>query len=246
MKSFLTGWIFVAALAGGDWQLPRCMALQTGQVDGYDESSSEASREIDAILKSDRWAKAQQQFDQWLSLQNAYDKNETEALKSELRSRVAMMSATQLDAFLAEMEARLAVLLSPEAVDARRWVAPLTDQALQRLRAKYGVVDPMRMSAIDLDIALQQFAADRQTQAAGAAAFNQSRETAADSAIRLQQSQQKSLDRATQRSSGTFQTLSSPYAPRSQRPTARTFSSPYPKLNYSVGPWGGVWISPRQ
>jgi hypothetical protein len=156
------------------------------------------------------------------------------------------MSPTQLQDFLEEMEARLAVLLSPAATEARRWVAPLTDQAVQRMRAKYGVEDPARVSAADLENALLQFAADRQAQAAGAAAFNQSRQSAASAAISANQSQQKALNQATRSSAASFQTQGSPYAPRPSQRNARTYSAPYPKMRYSIGPWGGVWITPPQ
>jgi hypothetical protein len=234
------------ALAVGGRATSTCLALQTTEAAEDSESPSQEELAIKEIMASERWTQAMQQFDQWVSLQSVYNDDEIEALRSELRNRVAVMSPTQLEDFLTEMEARLAILLSPAATEARQWMAPLTDQAVQRMRAKYGVEDPIRVPATDLENALRQFAADRQAQAAGAAAFNQSRQSAASAAIRSNESQQQALNQAAQRGAGSFQSQASPYAPRSTQKNPRTFSSPYPKMNYSIGPWGGVWITPRQ
>jgi len=224
---------------------PTCLA-QTQQIAKDEESRKQEEIALKQILASDRWGEAMQQFDEWLSLQTVYDEREINALKSELRNRVATMNPTELQNFLEEIEARLAILLSPAATEARRWVAPLTDQAVQRMRAKYGVEDPARLSAAELENALHQFAADRQAQAAGSAAFNRSRESVASAAMNSNQSQQQALNQATRRTAASFQSQASPYAPRPSERTPRTFSARYPKASYSIGPWGGVWITPRQ
>lgn len=245
MKTSLYSFLLLAIVVGG-WSPTVCLALQAVDAADSDEARQREQQAIDKILQSDRWAQASQQFDQWLAIQGFYDEQESKALKSELRNRVASMSAVQLEEFLNDMEARLAVLLSPEAKEARQWVAPLTNQAIDRLRAKYGVQDPIRASAGDLEAALQQFAADRQAQAAGAAAFNQNRQIAASAAMSANQAQQKSLNQATQRQASSFQTQASSYAPRPPERNPRTFSKRYPGSAYSIGPWGGVWITPRQ
>lgn len=239
-------WLVLAILISGGWSPMICLAQQAAEAADSDAARQQEQAAIDEILQSERWAKAQQQFDQWLAIQAFYDEAESKALKSELRNRVTSMSAVQLEQFLEEMEARLAVLLSPEAMAARQWVAPLTDKAVQRLRAKYGVEDPMRISAAEFETALQQFAADRQAQVAGAAAFNQNRQAAVNAAVSANQAQQQSLNQAAQRKASSFQTQTASYAPRPPERNPRTFSKRYPGSTYSIGPWGGVWITPRQ
>lgn len=237
---------FLLALVVGGWSMETCWAQQPAEVADSDDARREEQQAIDKILGSERWAQAMEQFDQWLAIQNVYSDAEAKALRSELRNRVASMSSAQLEDFMEEMEARLAVLLSPEATAARQWVAPLTDQAVQRLRAKYGIEDPIRLSAAELETALQQFATDRQAQIAGAAAFNQNRQVAANAAINANQAQQQSLNQAAQRKASSFQSQSTAYAPRPAERNPRTFSKRYPGSSYSIGPWGGVWITPRQ
>ncbi len=235
----LAGWIGWGLASSCQAQLPAPDAIEPA-------TPEQETQAIKEIMESERWTNLARQFDQWIALQSTYSDAEIEALRSELRNQVAMMKPAQLQHFLEEMEARLQVLLSPEAVEARRWVAPLTDQAIQRKREKYGVEDPLRVSAAQLEEALRQFAADRQAMSAGAAAFNQSRANVTNAAMRSNESQQKSLNQAATRSASSFQTQGSPYAPRQPDRNPRTFSRKYPGASYSIGPWGGVWMTPRQ
>jgi len=244
IKNF--GFAFLLVTSVGGWSATTSWAQQTSKVDSSDEARREEQIAIDKVLSSERWLKATQQFDQWLALQSVYDEREIEALKSELRNQVASMSPAQLESFLQEMEARLAVLLSPEATEARRWVAPLTDQAVQRLRAKYHVEDPVRSSALDLETALRKFAADRRAQVVGAEAFNRARQSSVNAARSANQARQQVSNQASRSQAATFQTHGSSYAPRPRSREPRTFTKHYPGPSYSIGPWGGVWVTPRQ
>lgn len=244
IKNFGFALLFVTAFGG--WSTATSCAQQTAKVADGDEARREEQIAIDKVLNSERWLKATQQFDQWLAIQSVYDERESNSLKSELRNRVASMSPAQLETFLQEMEDRLAVLLSPEATEARRWVAPLTDQAVQRLRAKYRVEDPVRLPAADLEMALRQFAADRRAQVAGAEAFDRARQSSVNAARSENQARQQGSNQASRPQAATFQTHGSTYAPRPAGREPRTFSRHYPGSTYSIGPWGGVWVTPRQ
>jgi hypothetical protein len=125
----LAGWI--------GWGLASSCQAQLPAPDAIEPATPELETQaIKEIMESERWTNLARQFDQWIALQSTYSDAEIEALRSELRNQVAMMKPAQLQHFVEEMEARLQVLLSPEAVEARRWVAPLTDQAIQRKREK--------------------------------------------------------------------------------------------------------------
>lgn len=201
---------------------------------GGDSSQQEQARQ--QILNGPQWTKAKQRFDEWLSVQTAYNKAEVEALESELRNRIAGMSAEELQSFLEEMDAKITALMSPAAMDARRWVAKYTDMAQSRISKEYGVEDPLRLPAAEIEAALRQFAAERQSNKASAAAFDRARASQARAVESYNRTQAQ-----TARPAASHRPPSrSPYTPR--RP--QVYKAPYPKLNYSVGPWGGVWVSP--
>ncbi len=224
-----------------------CMDVTRGQQADVETTGDAEAR--DAVLNSPRWEKAKDRYLAWLGSQSVYSKDQIEALNSELRNRIAGMSADEMKSFLAEMEAKLDVLTSPATMEARRWASKYTDSALQRIRKEYGVEDPIRTSSFDLDSALQQFHQDRRTRLAEAKEFRRARETQAKAARDYHQRQANLATRAAGRPASTGQRSASSYAPRSPRSPrsrARAYSSPYPKLNYTIGPWGGVWVSPRR
>ena len=130
-------------------------------------------------------------------------------------------------------------------MDARRWAAKYTDKALKRIRKQYGVEDPIRMPSLDMEAALRQFAADRQSKSAASSAFTRARESQAKAARSYHQSQAAAA-RSTRKTANYGNRSSSAYAPKSSKSRVRTYSSAYPKLNYSIGPWGGVWVNPRR
>ena len=223
------------------------MCLITLRVNGQANNGERVDQQArQEILDSQRWADAKQQLDSWLSVQKVYSDEEVEVLKSELRNRIAVMSPQELQAFLEEMEAKVAVLMSPASLDARRWASKYTDKALERYRKKFGVEDPARMSAADLETALAEFTAQRQSKLESSAAFRQSRQSQARAAKNYNQAQAKAARRPSVAGRYRAPSSSSPYSPRRASSRVKTYSAPYPKLNYSVGPWGGVWVSPRK
>ena len=192
------------------------------------------------ILSSDRWAAAERQFDEWLSIQTVYSEDEVEAMKSDFRNRIIAMSAEELQEFLDQMEARVQILMSPASMDARRWASKFTEKRKKEIRKKFGVEDPINMSADEMAAALRQFAADRQSRQATSASFQRSRSLQASAATKRREAQAAAARAAAR----TRSTASSAYAPRNVPRTPKTYRAAYPKMNYSVGPWGGVWLSP--
>jgi hypothetical protein len=227
--------VFCLAASGG----PSSAVL--GQAPGpYDEAAESDSRaaERNEILESERWRRANRELDEWLTVQQVYRPEELAAIKQQLRERVAHMSPQELERFLDDMEARLRVLKSPEAEDARMWlkqfmaVARNPEQQLGRSRP-----DVLNMSAAQIrqEIAwLEQHRARRQQ---SQAAFDQSR--AAQSRIALDaQAARREARQPTSRSDWPANTprTRSPYSPR------RDVLPSAPSPVYMIGPWGAPYF----
>ena len=73
------------------------------------------------ILDSPAWQKALRDYSGWLSVQLTYDKSQVAELNSQLQEKIAPMSAAETQSFLEELQEKLALVLSPEAVEARTW-----------------------------------------------------------------------------------------------------------------------------
>lgn len=213
-----------------------CAALQNQASAQNDQESSRNEQARQKILSSLRWTQAKMQFDEWLSIQTVYDENQIEALQSDLRNQIAFMSADELESFLTEMEAKLAVLMSPASMDARRWAAQYTKKAQQKILKKYNVQDPLTMPAADIESALRQFAAERGARQASSEAFNRARASQARAVSDLHKAQrQAAIANASRRPAP-----SSAYAPRNKPRNPKVYESPYPS-RFRFGPWGGAW-----
>ena len=73
---------------------------------------STQSQAREAVLNSAAWKRAEQAFNDWLSVQTIYSKPQVEYLKAQLRDKTSKMSATELKAFLDQMELKLDILLN--------------------------------------------------------------------------------------------------------------------------------------
>jgi len=202
------------------------------------DAANRAARE--QILQSERWKAAVRGFEQWLSVQQLYTPQEVAVLRAQFKSRVDRMSPAELQEQLTRMEEKLAVLSSPEAEDARRWLAQFlavqakySDEQLRQMRP-----DVARMTAAQIREELQRFQARRgQTQMSQSAA-EQARSLQLQSAQNVQAARRQSQEAArsqAQQSAATAATFAQP----SQPPRQQTI--PIPVIGapmYTVGPWG--------
>jgi hypothetical protein len=204
---------------------------------GADSDAGRAARR--EILESERWQRAYQEFEDWLSVQQIYRPEELAVIRQQMRDRVATMTPQELERFLGEMEARLRVLKSPEAEDARIWlkqfmaVARNPEQQLGRPRP-----DVLNMTAAQIrqEIAwLEQHRASRQQ---AQAAFNQTR-AAQTRVSRDVLEMRRDSRQPTDRSNWPANTprTRSPYSPR--RDVITTTPSP----SFMIGPWGAPYIA---
>ncbi len=74
------------------------------------------------ILESPRWRQVQQEFDKWLSLQVVNTPQQVQQLKAQLNAEIKKMSPEELEKLLNQWDAKLKVLLSPDAAEAREWL----------------------------------------------------------------------------------------------------------------------------
>ncbi len=194
--------------------------------------SREAERQT--ILGSDRWRETQRDFNEWLSIQRIYSPAEVSALRAEIADRVASMAPDELTSFLGEMEDRLAVLMSPDADDARQWIAQILAVA-RNPESQFGgpLPDVANMTASQIRDELQRFQRRRASRQQAQTAFDRSRESQVQTARDVQAARRETL--AQPRTAATFiePSYRSPYAP--QRAPRRAISGP---PIYRIGPWG--------
>jgi hypothetical protein len=141
-----------------------------------------------AILQSQAWRDAMIGYNEWLSVQVLYDKNEILRLKAQLKDKVAKMSADQLQAFLVDLQAKLTILKSKEAMDARALIEETFNVLNDRMVAKYRaqIPDIANMTAAQLQQSLDNFQQRHAQFIARRQAFDQqsAAEVAADVAAR--------------------------------------------------------------
>jgi len=198
------------------------------------EATADAARRM--VLESDRWKRAYKSFNDWLAVQQAYTPEQVEEITTEMRGRIATMSAEELKQFLKEMETRLEVLKSPEAADARDWlqqffaVAKNPEKQLGRQRP-----DVLNMTAEQIRQEIDWVQDTRDRRQRSQAAFESARaaqgRVAADMRDQRRQGTQASPPNRTNWPANQPPSRS-PYAPRRERQPLP------PSPVHSVSPWG--------
>lgn len=115
------------------------------------------------LLGSDRWRRAMFEFNTWLDTQPVYPPEQVRRIRRELADRVAKMSSFELEYLLESIDAKLKVLESPAARDARGWLgrylAVMSDaKRAEVVRDVPGILD---MTAAELESAVRQVEARR-------------------------------------------------------------------------------------
>jgi hypothetical protein len=95
------------------------IAAPTDELAG--EVSSDPAKQ--AILDSKEWREVRRALQEWLSVQKIYSPQELKAMKAQIDSEIAKMTAPELQDFLDDMRDKVNVLLSKEGDEARSWLA---------------------------------------------------------------------------------------------------------------------------
>ena len=154
------------------------------------------------VLQSPEWQRMIARFNDWLSDQSLYDPDQVKQIKQRLDAAIQKMSAEQLRAFLADMVAKLEVLISDRAKDAEAYLTETLSVAspayARRLRQQ--LPDVLTMTPGQIDQKLTGFAAKRQSLVQMHKTFDDGRQQQiAYNHARLkakQESKERALDRA--------------------------------------------------
>jgi len=159
------------------------------------------SQAREAVLNSAAWKRAEQAFNDWLSVQTIYSKPQVEYLKAQFRDNTSKMSATELKAFLDQMELKLDILLSSDVTEARSWVGSrmsvLATHKREELQKQ--LPDVVNMTAAQLEQYLYKFEQKRQTSQQADQAAHQFRQMQTQQIQQSVQAQQASVQQARQR-----------------------------------------------
>ena len=116
-----------------------------------------------ALLASDRWRRALFEFNAWLDAQPIYPPAEVRRIRAELAERVAAMSSFELEYLMEALAAKLAVLETPAARDARDWLgrylAVMSDA--KRSEVLREVPDILELTTAELEAAVREVEARR-------------------------------------------------------------------------------------
>lgn len=190
-----------------------------------------------AILASDRWRRVMFEFREWLEAQPVYTPAQVRGIRADLDRRVAEMSSWEVEYLLDTLDAKVRVLESPRAKEAREWLgrylAVMTDR--RRAAALADVPNVLDLTAAELAARLHDAEAARAAVEAHAARSQRTqRET--EAFVR----RGRADDAATRARLGKVRRGAAAYSPYRPQPVvdppfADAVAGP-PAL--TVGPWG--------
>ena len=138
---------------------------------------------------------------EWLSVQQVYTPSQLRKVKAELNAKVARMAPQELVDFMNDMEAKVKILMSPEAEEARLWVerriavqANLTPEQLKRMRP-----DVLNMTSAQLQKRLAEWQDQRQRTIAAQTAFDKGRQQQIKNIEAMEKDEERERDEALNR-----------------------------------------------
>jgi hypothetical protein len=153
------------------------------------------------VVDSPEWQATRQAFYSWLSVQQIYSEQEIQQKISDLRLRISAMNEQQRVAFMTDMQARLEVLNSQQAQQARAWVnenmSRMTPKGQAKLRQQ--IPDISNMNAAQLQQALNQKQMQFQARQRGQAASTQFRAQQNQQIMQMNQQRNQSFNDARMR-----------------------------------------------
>jgi hypothetical protein len=142
-----------------------------------DDGESDLEQKV-AIMNSPRWRRAIFELGEWLSAQAIYTPTQVRNIKADFNRKVEKMSSHDLEYLLDDLDAKFKVLDTPEAQDARSWVAQylsvMSDQ--KRAEALKDVPNVVTMTAGQLQQEIQKIEQKRSSLQQQQVAFDEGRE----------------------------------------------------------------------
>jgi hypothetical protein len=150
----------------------------TAAVSATTDDDTDAFARKAAIMQSPRWQRAVSELGCWLATQTIYPPDEVLRIKAGFNDRVAHASPDEIGAMLDNLDAKLRIVESPEAREARDWVghylSAMSDQ--RRARAVAAVPDITTMSAAELQAEIKRVTQKRADIQQRQAAFESGRQ----------------------------------------------------------------------
>jgi len=172
---------------------------------GVSAPAASASRPDEAerrkVIESRAWRAMQHDLMEWLSVQKVYTPSQLRKVKAELNAKVGRMSPQELVDFMNDMEAKLKIMMSPEAEQARLWVEQklarqvnLTPQQLKQMRP-----DVLNMTSAQLEERLLEWQQQRKQTMATQLAFDKGRQTEVKNIEAMEKDEEHERDEALNR-----------------------------------------------
>ena len=194
------------------------------------------------ILSSRRWRRAMFEMNEWLTAQRIYSPSQVAKIKADFSAKVARISADQLEFMLEDMDAKFKILETPQAREARAWLAQylsiLSDKKREEVLARLPNIGTMTAAQLQTEIgAIENRRAATQRQSKQ---VQQLRDTATNPWTQNTKMAEEAYvrDHTMQRSA-----YSSPY--RAGAPTKRPFADVRtggPDIGYYLSPYGGLGL----
>jgi len=188
------------------------------------------------ILDSDRWRRTQSELNEWLAVQTIYSPDEVAAIKVNLHDSMATKSPRELEDLMKDMEGRLSVLMSPEAEDARQWLAQFMAVA-RNPEEQLGRTRPnvLNMTAGQIRQELQWLQQTLEARQQAQAAFARGRAAQSQAARNVRASRQQPRAPIQERSAWP---ANNPRRPSQYAPQAELLPAPLHTPIYAISPWG--------
>jgi hypothetical protein len=119
----------VITLARGDRPLPT--RPSTPPVDSADEARKAQ------LLAGPSWKRVEEEFQKWAAVQVLYTPAQFEQMKARLIAEIKRLSAADLQQFIAELDAKLKLLLTKDAVEAQAWLGQYLSVMADGYRQKF-------------------------------------------------------------------------------------------------------------
>lgn len=182
-------------------------------------TSAAAPAEINKILASERWKKVQAEFEKWLSVQVIYTPSQVDDLKKKLAAQVQKMSPAEIEQFLDQWDAKLKVLLSPDAADAREWLGQylsvIANGRRQEFLERLGInKDVSKLTAAQIEDQINAIRAKRLAFQQQRAGFEAGRQQSLQMAEQFQNEQREVLQQSGAGQAAGYGTYQSQFAPR--------------------------------
>jgi hypothetical protein len=113
-----SAFVFAGFVGGG--LLLTCGSV-THAAEAAVDDDGDMARKAD-IMHSAQWQRAVAEMGEWLSTQNVYSRAEVRRIKMQFNDRVDGMTSYELEYLLESMTAKLKLLETPEARDAKAWL----------------------------------------------------------------------------------------------------------------------------